>query len=60
MHKSIEKYYPVTLPPLVWCECGHISGQHGTDYPHACATGGHTGCSNGCTAFRRSDAEKAG
>jgi hypothetical protein len=53
-------HYPSTLPPLVWCECGHISGQHGVKYPHACATGGHTGCVNGCEAFRAKPQQKAG
>ncbi len=41
-----------TLPVHQWCECSHISGQHGIDYPHVCATGGHDGCENGCKGFR--------
>jgi hypothetical protein len=40
-----------TLPDQTWCECGHISGQHGVNYPHVCATGGNDGCENGCTGF---------
>jgi len=40
-----------TLPVGVWCDCGHISGQHGVDYPHVCATGGSDGCENGCKGF---------
>lgn len=59
-----------TLPPQVWCTCGHIGGQHGVDYPHVCATGGNDGCENGCRKFTpkptfpfdpydKSDAEKA-
>ena len=41
-----------TLPVGVWCDCGHISGQHGVDYPHVCATGGNDGCENGCSGFK--------
>ncbi len=43
-----------TLPHGVWCECGHVSGHHGVDFPHRCATGGSGGCTNGgCMEFRR-------
>lgn len=41
-----------TLPPQVWCECGHISGHHGVTYPHPCATGGNKGCAKHCKAFK--------
>jgi hypothetical protein len=41
-----------TLPVQTWCECGHISGHHGVEYPHVCATGGNDGCENGCTGFK--------
>lgn len=49
---------PKSLPSQVWCECGHISGQHGVDYPHICATGGHDGCENGCKGFKASKTPK--
>ena len=32
---------PATLPFQVWCACGHISGQHGAEYPHRCACDGN-------------------
>lgn len=41
-----------TPPPQAWCECGHISGQHGINYPHVCATGGTDGCESGCSGFK--------
>src|SRR5258708_3839579 len=40
--------YPVKLEPAhkvlpfrVWCECGHISGQHAAQPPHPCACNGN-------------------
>jgi hypothetical protein len=32
---------PQTLPFQVWCECGHISGQHAVAFPHKCACDGN-------------------
>jgi hypothetical protein len=52
LNQNTHSHYPSTLPPLTWCECGHISGQHSTTYPHRCATGGDQGCVNHCEAFR--------
>jgi hypothetical protein len=33
-----------TLPFRVWCECRHVSGQHGAAYPHPCACGSACDC----------------
>jgi hypothetical protein len=29
------------LPFQVWCQCGHISGQHAAAFPHRCACDGN-------------------
>lgn len=52
-------YYPSTLPFRVWCKCGHISGQHGSAYPHCCACDGNHwidghGSVCDCQAFQES------
>lgn len=44
---------PETLPHAVWCECGHISGQHGAKFPHVCACdGNYRGEICACQAFK--------
>jgi hypothetical protein len=38
-----------------WCECGHVSGHHGYDFPHRCACDGNNdGSVCGCLAFKPS------
>jgi hypothetical protein len=58
LKRKAPQSQPSSLPSQpTWCECEHVSGQHGANPPHACACDGNQwingrGTVCNCTAFR--------